>query len=210
MRSHPRIPARPLVPWVIRRSITTGRICRSVPLSPDNLGISVPETPDFSTHGGGFPLDFKTGFGYNPYNRVVSKVRSKGPMKNCLFHVVVAWVGVLSASSANVVVCVQPSGLMRMQLTDHQCCSACCDSTCAECSIPTRESRCFLHPDECCQDVVFPFPPAPVITTVISAPAESLVSSILADNNKCNSKIPYIAKDAVLRDSAVETAILLI
>jgi len=135
----------------------------------------------------------------------------KGPMKNWLFYLVAAWVGLLSASAANVVVCVQPNGVARMQLTDHQCCSACCDSSCAACSVPTRESGCFLHGDECCQDVVFPFPPATVVSTVFSpVSAASPMVCDLSGNSQYNSKMPYITKGLVVCDPAVNTAILLI
>ena len=137
-------------------------------------------------------------------------LRSKGPMKKCLFYLVAAWVGVLSASSANIVICVQPSGVARMQLTDHQCCWACCDSTCAACSIPTRESGCFLHADECCRDMVFPFPPAPVVTTVFSVPAASIAWLDPVQINSYNSKMPCNSRDSRLCDPAVETAMLLI
>lgn len=137
--------------------------------------------------------------------------KMKGPMKNWLFYLVAGWVGVVSASSANIVVCVQPNGVARMQLTDHECCSACCDSSCTACSIPMRDSGCFLHGDECCQDVVFPFSSAPVVSTVFSSVwAPSPLVRDHAEINQYNSKMPYNARDLLVCDPAVNTAILLI
>jgi hypothetical protein len=138
-------------------------------------------------------------------------MQSKGLMKNLGFYLVAAWVGVLSASSANVVICVQPTGVARMQLADHQCCSACSDAVCAECSVVQDSPDCFAHSVDCCQDVVFPIPPATVVSTAFPSVLAAL--PMVCDHteiNQYNSKIPYIAKGRMLCDPAVNTAILLI
>jgi hypothetical protein len=138
-------------------------------------------------------------------------MQSKGLMKNLGLYLVAVWVGVLSASSANVVICVLPTGVARMQLADHECCSACSDSVCAECSLSQDSPDCFAHSVDCCQDVVFPIPPATVVSTVISSvSAASPMVCDLSENSQYNSQIPYIAKDRMLCNSAVNTAILLI
>jgi hypothetical protein len=136
---------------------------------------------------------------------------SKGLMKNLGLYLVAAWVGVLSASSANVVICVQPTGVARMQLADHECCSACSDSVCAECSLRPDSPDCLAHSVDCCRDVVFPIPPTTVVSTVFSAvSAASPIVCDLAEINQYNSKIQYNAKGRMLCDPAVNTAILLI
>lgn len=131
-------------------------------------------------------------------------------MKNWLFYLVAAWIGLVSATSVNIVVCVQPTGVARIQLADHDCCSASCNSPCTECALALAAAECFEHSDDCCQDVAFPFSPAPVVTTCFSAPAASLAWLDPADINQGNSKIPCIFKDRIVCDPAVNTAILLI
>ncbi len=83
-------------------------------------------------------------------------------------------VGVLVVSSANMVVCAEPVGGVRIRLAHHECHTGLIHAAQDEHSTPCMDD-CHFHAPECCQDTPLSFSPVPVTKPI---PADTLSAEI--------------------------------